>query len=114
KHLYGKAKVLAPSYLYSTDNNITVGSAYLHVLYYKYLRKVKDPRSRIYCTIAAYNTGASNVARAFIKKQHFNQAVNHINKLSSDEVYQALLKRLPFKETRNYVKKVTKNMSKYL
>ena len=114
KHLYGKAKILAPSYLYSTDNNINIGSAYLHVLYYKYLRKVKDPQSRIYCTIAAYNTGATNVARAFIKKKHFNLAVKEINKMTSDEVYQALVNHLPFKETRNYVKKVSDRMEKYL
>jgi len=114
RHLYGKAKILAPSYLYSTDNNINVGSAYLHVLYYKYLRKVKDPQSRIYCAIAAYNTGTTNVARAFIKKKNFNKAVKHINRMSSKEVYQTLVKRLPYKETRNYVKKVSKKMKKYL
>lgn len=114
KHLYGKAKVLAPSYLYSIENNINVGSAYLHVLYHKYLRKVKDPQSRIYCAIAAYNTGASNVARAFIKKKNFNQAVKRINKMTSEQVYQKLVKRLPYRETRRYVKKVSKKMKKYL
>jgi len=114
KHLYGKAKILAPSYLYSTENNINVGSAYLHVLYHKYLSKVKDPQSRIYCAIAAYNTGASNVARAFIKKKNFSLAVKHINKMTPDEVYQTLVKRLPFRETRGYVKKVSNKMEKYL
>ena len=114
KHLYGKAKILAPSYLYSTDNNIKVGSAYLHVLYHKYLRKVKDPQSRIYCAIAAYNTGATNVARAFIKKKNFNKAVKRINQMTSEEVYQALVKRLPYRETRRYVKKVSHKMKKYL
>ena len=114
KHLYGKAMILSPSFLYSTKNNIDVGSAYLYVLYYKYLSKVKNPQSRIYCTIAAYNTGASNVARAFIKKKNFNQAVKHINKMTSDQVYQTLAKRSTFRETRRYVKKVSKNMKKYL
>lgn len=114
KHLYGKAKILAPSYLYSTDNNIKVGAAYLHVLYYKYLSKVKDPKSRIYCAIAAYNTGASNVARAFIKRKHFSKAVKTINAMTSDEVYEALVNNLPFKETRSYVAKVSGRMDKYL
>lgn len=114
KHLYGKPKILAPSYLYSSDNNINIGAAYLHVLYHKYLSRVEDPQSRIYCAIAAYNTGASNVARAFIKQRNFNRAVKHINQMSPDQVYQALVKRLPFRETRKYVKKVTNNMEKYL
>lgn len=114
RHLFGKAKILAPSYLYSTDNNIKVGTAYLHVLYYKYLRKIKDPRSRIYCAIAAYNTGASNVARAFIDRKHFSKAVKTINSMTSDEVYDALINHLPYKETRSYVAKVSKKMTKYL
>ena len=114
KHLYGKPKILAPSYLYSSHNNINIGAAYLHVLYYNYLGRVKNPQSRIYCAIAAYNTGASNVARAFIGQQNFNRAVRRINKMSPDQVYRALVKRLPFRETRKYVKKVTKNMKKYL
>jgi len=113
KHLYGRARILAPSYLYSSNNNIKVGTAYLHVLYHNYLRKVKDPKSRMYCAIAAYNTGTTNVARAFIKRKNFSRAVKKINKLSPDEVYRTLTKRLPFKETRDYVKKVTKKMKKY-
>lgn len=114
KHLYGKAKILAPSYLYSTDNNIKVGAAYLHVLYYKYLSKVKNPQSRIYCAIAAYNTGASNVAMAFIDRKHFSKAVKKINTMTPDEVYEALVNHLPYKETRNYVAKVSGKMHKYL
>ena len=114
KHLYGKAKILAPSYLYSTDNNIKVGAAYLHVLYYKYLSKVKDPQSRIFCAIAAYNTVASNVAKAFIDRKHFSKAVKKINTMTSDEVYDALVNHLPYKETRNYVAKVSSKMHKYL
>ena len=113
KHLYGRAKILAPSYLYRTDNNINVGAAYLHVLYYKYLRKIKDPKSRNYLTIASYNSGASSVARAFIKTKNFSRAVTKINKMTSDEVYQALVEKLPYKETRQYVEKVSNRMEKY-
>lgn len=113
-YLYGKSKILAPSYLYQPKNNITIGAAYLHVLYYKYLRKVKDKQSRIYCAIAAYNTGASNVAKAFIKQASFNKAVAEINKLSAQEVYVKLKRFLPQKEARNYVEKVSTRMEKYL
>lgn len=112
-HIWGKPKVLAPSYLYSSINNIHIGTAYLHVLYYKYLKKVKDEQSRAYLTIAAYNTGASNVARAFIHQKNFNRAAKKINKMSSDQVYRTLVRRLPYRETRKYVKKVTKAMNHY-
>ncbi len=113
-YLYGKAKILAPSFLYKPKNNVTIGAAYLHVLLYKYMRKVKNTESRMYCAIAAYNTGASNVAKAFINRASFTQAVAEINKLSSREVYEKLKKFLPRKESRTYVEKVAKRMKKYL
>lgn len=114
RYLFGKAKILAPSYLYKPENNIKIGAAYLHVLHYKYMRKVRDMESRMYCAIAAYNTGATNVARAFINEPSFNKAVAEINKLSAAEVYQKLKKYLPRKETRNYIEKVSRRMQKYL
>ena len=113
-YLYGKAKVLAPSYLYKPENNITIGAAYLHVLHYKYMRRVKNKESRVYCAIAAYNTGASNVAKAFINQASFNKAIPEINKLSPREVYDRLKNFLPRKETRTYIEKVSKRMEKYL
>ena len=113
-YLYGKAKILAPSYLYKPENNITIGAAYLHVLHYKYMRKVKNKESRMYCAIAAYNTGATNVAKAFIKRASFKKAVSEINKLTPQEVYEKLKNYLPHQETRNYIVKVSKRMEKYL
>ncbi len=114
RYLYGEAKILAPSFLYQPDNNIVIGAAYLHVLQFKYMRKVKNSESRMYCAIAAYNTGATNVARAFINKASFNQAVHEINKLTPAEVYEKLKNYLPQQETRKYIEKVARRMKKYL
>jgi membrane-bound lytic murein transglycosylase C len=113
-YLYGKSKILAPSYLYKPENNITIGAAYLHLLHYKYMRRIKNPQSRMYCAIAAYNTGASNVAKAFINRASFNKAVAEINKLTPAQVYDKLRNYLPRKETRKYVEKVSRRMEKYL
>jgi membrane-bound lytic murein transglycosylase C len=113
-YLYGKPKILAPSYLYKPENNITIGAAYLHILHYKYMRKVKNPESRRYCAIAAYNTGASNVAKAFINRASFTKAIVEINKLTPTQVYDKLRNFLPRKETRKYVEKVSRRMEKYL
>jgi len=112
-YLFGKAKILSPSYLYDSDRNIEVGGAYLHILYYRYLKRIDDPVSRLYCAIAAYNTGAGNVAKAFIGNTNINKASKTINQLSPKEVYQKLRKDLPYKETQHYIKKVSKNMQKY-
>jgi membrane-bound lytic murein transglycosylase C len=113
-YLFGKSKLLAPSYLYKPENNIKIGSAYLHVLHYRYMRKVKNKESRMYCAIAAYNTGATNVAKAFIDRASFNKAVPEINKLQPQEVYEKLKNFLPQKEARNYIVKVSSRMEKYL
>lgn len=106
QYLYKKRRLLSSNYLYNPEKNITIGSGYLHILYYKYLRKIKDPKSRLYCTIAAYNTGAGNVARTFIGNTNINKAALTINKLTPKEVYTKLMKDLPYQETKKYLKKV--------
>ncbi|MEA2050378.1 MAG: murein transglycosylase domain-containing protein [Campylobacterota bacterium] len=113
KYLYKKKKLLSSSYLYNSKQNIKIGSAYLHILYYRYLKKIKDPQSRLYCAIAAYNTGAGNVAKAFIGNTNINKASVTINKMNADEVYKRLMKKLPYNETKHYLKKVTNRVSAY-
>lgn len=113
RFLYGKKKLLSSSFLYEPKNNILIGSNYLHILYFKYLKNIKDPVSRLYCAIAAYNTGAGNVSRAFIGSTNINKASKTINTMSSDEVYETLEKKLPYEETKKYLKKVTKRMYIY-
>lgn len=114
KYLYGYKKMLSASYLYSPGNNIRIGTAYLHILYYNYLRKIRNPQSRLYCTIAAYNTGAGNVFRAFSgSSRNSKAALARINALSPDEVYETLLAQLPYDETKHYLKVVNKRRLMY-
>ena len=113
KVLFEKAKILSPSYLYNPDKNIQVGATYLKVLYYRYMAKIDDPVSRMYCTIAAYNGGSANVAKAFSSVGHMSKAVNKINQMSSAQVLERLKNYLPSKETRDYVKKVIARQKLY-
>ncbi len=113
KYLFGQAQLLAPSYLYNSDNNITIGSAYLHILYYRYLKAIKNPTSRMYCTIASYNTGAGNVARTFTGHTNIGKAAKIINKMTPEEVYEKLIHDLPYEETQHYLKKVSARMQRY-
>ena len=120
-YLYHEKKLVSGSYLYNSTNNIKMGSAYLHILYYSYLKSVKDPTSRLYCAIAAYNTGAGNVAWAFNKdknlpsKQKYlvSKAADDINVLTPKEVYDRLLRDLKYDEPKNYLKNVSKRMVAY-
>jgi len=113
QYLYKKKRVLSSAYLYNASKNITIGSGYLHVLYYRYLKKIKNPQSRLYCTIAAYNTGAGNVAKTFIGNRNINKAATTINKLTPQQVYNKLISNLPYNETRKYLKKVNDRVSAY-
>jgi len=112
-YLYNKKRLVGSTYLYNAQNNIKMGSAYLHILYYKYLKHIKDPQSRLYCTIAAYNTGAGNVARAFVGTNNTYKAAQVINRLSPDEVYAKLIRDLRYDEPKVYLKNVTKRMKIY-
>ncbi len=113
RFLFGRAKLLSSSYLYTPDKNIEVGTAYIHILNYRYLKHIKDPQSRMYCTIAAYNTGAGNVARSFIGNNNIKKASRVINAKSPQQVYNHLIRNLPYDETRRYLKKVNRSYQQY-
>ncbi|WP_413282955.1 transglycosylase SLT domain-containing protein [Vibrio sp. MA40-2] len=101
--------------LYQPVINVETGTAYLNILNNKYLRKIDNDESRLYCMIAAYNTGAGNVARAFNKDGSTNiaKASAVINKLTPKEVYNQLTTNLPYDETKNYLKKVNSRIQLY-
>lgn len=111
--LYNQKKLVSGSYLYNSKNNIEMGVAYMHILYYKYLKDIKDPQARLYCTIAAYNTGSGNIAWAFTKTHNMKKAAPLINAMSAKEVYNKLLKDLRYDEPKHYLKNVTKRIASY-
>jgi len=91
-------------FLFKPNNNIQYGTAYLHLLENKYLNDIKNPVSREYCVIAAYNTGAGNVLRTFDPDR--DRAPHRINSLGPLQVYNTLRRKLPYDETRRYLTKV--------
>lgn len=113
KALYGQEMLLSETYLFNPDNNVKAGAAYLDLLQSHYLRDIDDPESRLFAVIAAYNTGAGNVARAFVGARDVAAAVATINELSSEEVYQQLVTHLPYEETRHYVSNVLARAQAY-
>ncbi len=101
--------------LYVPDVNVETGAAYLNILNKRYLKSIKNDESRLYCMIAAYNTGAGNVAKAFNADgaRNIRKAAKVINKMAPDEVYQHLLHNLPYDETKHYLKKVSSRIELY-
>lgn len=108
----GKKGIPNKDMLFTAETNIQYGSAYLHILYNRYLKDIKDPKSQEYCVIAAYNTGSGNVLRAFHKDR--KQAIVRINSMSSQQVYKHLVGNLAEYEARRYVQKVTNFKKQYI
>lgn len=111
--IYGQRRKLTPHYLYDPDRNIELGTAYLHLLNKVYMGSISDPISRTYCVVAAYHAGPSNVGRAFLPEASIKQATPIINSLEPADVYKRLVEGLPSMESRNYVSRVIKRVSRY-
>ncbi len=111
REAYRKAKgedvIPTKEYLFDAGNNIELGATYLGVLLNDSpLHEIRNPLSREYCAIAAYNTGPGNVFKAFSNlsgKARQGDALDKINAMRPDEVYEALRTRLPYEETRGYI-----------
>ncbi len=111
--VYKKDKLLSGGYLYNPTNNIELGCAYISKLRHVYFKNIKNDKTAYYCTIAAYNTGAGNVARALTGTTKLKPTAEAANRLSPEGVYKTLLKKLPYVETKNYLKKVRERSAYY-
>ena len=111
--VFGQERLLTGADLFKPSTNIQMGAAYLHILDTRYLKGIVDPEARQVCVIAAYNTGAGNVARAFTGNTSVKKALPLINRLTAKQVYAHLRSNLKYQEARNYVKKVTEVMPLY-
>lgn len=106
RFVFSADRLVDADYLYDPANNIRLGTAYLYLLLNRYFARVQNPQSRLWCAIAAYNTGPGNVARTFTGRTDLRAAAERINQLPPDQVYHYMRQNLPFAETRNYIEKV--------
>lgn len=111
--LNGKDQIPSAEYLYDPDQNVHFGSTYIDILMNRYMRGIEDRTVHEYLVICAYNTGAGNVARAYINSTNFNKARDTINSMTAQENYDYLMANLPWDETKNYLKKVSERRDQY-
>lgn len=93
------------------QTNIRLGAAYLALLQQHYLKEIDHPKSREYAVIAAYNGGANRAISVFADNK--TRAVNAINALPPQMVYDSIKRRHASAETRGYIEKVTTAKSRY-
>ena len=113
RQVYGKPVKPSARFLLDPKNNVELGTAYFNIIRNRYMRNVRNHLSREYCAVAAYNAGAANVGRAFTPVKSMNQATPVINRMAPEEVYDRLVEKLPYQESRNYVRKVLSRVSLY-
>jgi membrane-bound lytic murein transglycosylase C len=107
------SSLLTPNFLYNPKNNIRIGVTYINLLYYSYFSDVKNAKSRLYLSIAAYNAGVTETARVFHRYGRISQAVPVVNSMNDQEVLQKLSRDLPYRESREYLKKVLLRNNQY-
>jgi LysM repeat protein len=111
--LYGRNQEPSRSYLMQPRENVELGTAYMKILGDKVFSKVTNPRSRLYCSVAAYNAGSRNVGKTFTGRKSVQASVGTINSMSPEQVYQRLKTSAPSRETREYVKQVFERTAIY-
>ena len=111
--LYGTARHATPAWLQDPANNVRVGAAYVYVLSTRYFGGVADPQARRHCVIAAYNAGPARVAQALTAGRSIRRAVAAANRLTPDAVYNRLCRHLPSRESRRYLRNVTRRIPHY-
>ncbi|AAS96014.1 MAG TPA: lytic transglycosylase [Desulfovibrio sp.] len=97
--------------LFDPEDNIRYGIAYLHLLLNRHFADIRQPNSRELCAIAAYNGGPTRVLRVFGADRA--QAVDAINALRPQQVYERLIRFLPAAESRAYVDKVLASLESF-
>ena len=106
KYVFKKDQAPNPDFLYIPENNLLLGTAYLHILDDNYFYGIKDPRKREYLAVAAYNGGVGRVIKRVLKNYN-------VPEMTPDEVYAILRREMP-EETGDYLKKVSSRKKNYL
>lgn len=116
---------IADSLLLEPSFNVRIGCAYLNYLRENYFASINSDMSKRYCLIAAYNTGAGNVIKAFVTEKEMENiegysklpkykkflakvdlTVYKINRMSHTEVKNMLVENLPYPETVTYLNNI--------
>ncbi len=111
KVLTGERRTPSYAELFDPQTNIRLGAAYLALLSEHYMKEITDPYSKEMAVIAAYNGGVSRVLSVITND--LGLAPSDIDRLPSLMFYDALKKKLPTSETRNYLLKVTSAKQRY-
>lgn len=113
KYVFNKDIKPSEDYLYDPENNILLGTAYFNKVKEVYFKGIANEQSAYIASVAAYNTGIGNVAKAITGSTNLKNAVAVINTMRPYELYDALQKYLPYVETKGYLNYVLSRSAMY-
>lgn len=113
QYIYKKDKLVDDDYLYNAGKNVELGCGYLKKIRDVYFKNVKDDETAAFLTIAAYNTGVGNVAKAMTGTTKLTATAEAANGMSSVNAYNRLMKKLPYDETKKYLDHVSERRKLY-
>ncbi|MEG6507249.1 transglycosylase SLT domain-containing protein [Nitratidesulfovibrio sp. 1201_IL3209] len=97
--------------LFDPGTNIRYGTVYLHLLSNRHFSDIANPATRELCVIAAYNGGPNALLRVFDADR--DKAVALINAMTTQQVYDKLVRHMPADESRKYVDKVLASLENF-
>ena len=106
RFVHKEDKIVKPDFLYTPENNIHLGCAYIAKMRDNEFKDVKDPEKLRYCLIAAYNTGPGNVCHAVAGEKSLRPTIEEINFMERETLFRILTEELPYQETKDYLVKV--------
>lgn len=104
KLVKNKPGIPTKDYLFDPANNIDTGTAYFYILKNRYLKEVRNPTTKHYSMISAYNGGTGGLLSTFDTDR--KRAMDKLNQLQPDQAYWALTNKHPKLEARRYLEKV--------
>lgn len=111
--VYGRSEIPSAEFLFDPENNIQLGCAYLDIILNTHLNNIGNVLTKQYLAIAAYNTGASNVFKAYDRSGSKPRAIRKIDAMTPQQNYEYLIQNLPYEETRSYLQKVVERSQLY-
>jgi membrane-bound lytic murein transglycosylase C len=118
-HLYHKNEPPSPQQLFNPKINMEMGIGYLRWLADYKWENIKNEDNLYYCLICSYNGGPGTIYKAMtgkmknISQEEWDDMIDKLNNEDNKVIFSILEKEVPWKETREYLKKVVNRKNKY-
>lgn len=118
-YLFKQNKKPSSGQLFNPEINMQMGIGYMRWLADNKWSKIHNETNLYYCIISSYNGGPGTIYKAMtgrmnkIGQKRWDQMIYDLNNWDSEKLYKHLRRKIPFEETRHYIKTVRDRIEKY-